>query len=187
MSSTMTKIYPPSIQPVAGLSSSDDIAPTISVSALTKDQLLNDYVELQSVTLSLIQIVTYGKPFVINSSTIQQCQDCNIKTTELATWNVLKKPTAFAKSSSHAYPFSYLIPGNLPPTTSLVNANTSIKYELICKCYYKDTRSKRKFNELINISLPIIIRRSILRSNDRNSIRLFPPTEVTSQAVIPNI
>ncbi|GME77728.1 unnamed protein product [[Candida] boidinii] len=37
-----------SIQPVAGLSSSDDIAPTISVSALTKDQLLNDYVELQS-------------------------------------------------------------------------------------------------------------------------------------------
>ncbi|OWB58328.1 hypothetical protein B5S28_g4348 [[Candida] boidinii] len=166
----------------------DDIAPTISVSALTKDQLLNDYVELQSVTLSLIQIVTYGKPFVINSNTIQQCQDCNIKTTELATWNVLKKPTAFAKSSSHAYPFSYLIPGNLPPTTSLVNANTSIKYELICKCYYKDTRSsKKKYNELINISLPIIIRRSILRGNDRNSIRLFPPTDVTSQAVIPNV
>ncbi|ODQ47741.1 hypothetical protein PICMEDRAFT_21011, partial [Pichia membranifaciens NRRL Y-2026] len=140
---------------------------------------------VKKVSLHLIQTVKYGKPFVPESSTLQNCAGCTKRVTELAHWDILSKKTAFAKGSSHSCPFSHVIPGSIPPTTILSNFNTSIKYELICLATFVDPKTGK--DQLINLAQPIKISRSILREQDRNSTRIFPPTDVTSTAVIPNV
>ena len=161
------------------------LEPMISVSQLSPTQLTQDYVIVKKVSLHLIQTVKYGKPFVPDSSTLQNCANCTKKVTELAHWDILSKKTAFAKGSSHSCPFSHVIPGSIPPSTILSNFNTSIKYELICLATFVDSKTGK--DQLINLAQPIKISRSILREQDRNSTRIFPPTDVTSTAVIPNV
>ncbi|ODV83564.1 hypothetical protein CANARDRAFT_9383 [[Candida] arabinofermentans NRRL YB-2248] len=188
----------PQLTPLESSSNNNSLlTPSVSLTTLTPQQLKSDYVEIREVSIALIQIVDYGKPFLPNSNTLQQCSDCRRKTTELARWDVLTKPSAFAKASTHGFPFSHLIPGSIPSTSTLSNSNTSIKYELICNARYvissdnnsnsiRTTSSKPK-EDLINMALPVMVRRSILRGQDRNSLRVFPPTEVTATAVIPNV
>lgn len=161
------------------------LEPMMSVSQLSAAQLKQDYVIVKKVSLHLIQTVKYGKPFVPESSTLQNCAGCTKRVTELAHWDILSKKTAFAKGSSHSCPFSHVIPGSIPPTTILSNFNTSIKYELICLATFVDPKTGK--DQLINLAQPIKISRSILREQDRNSTRIFPPTDVTSTAVIPNV
>lgn len=176
------------IKPVTSTGAPDPSAslePMMSVSKLSQAQLAQDYIILKKVSLYLIQTVKYGKPFVPDSNTLQSCPNCTKKITELAHWDILSKKTAFAKGSSHSCPFSYVIPGSIPPTTILSNFNTSIKYELICLATYVDPKTGK--DQLINLAQPIKIHRSILREQDRNSTRIFPPTDVTSTAVIPNV
>ncbi|VEU22085.1 DEKNAAC103095 [Brettanomyces naardenensis] len=156
----------------------------VSLSQLSEEQLNLDYVQMKEVRLYFIQVVTYGKPFLPNSADLEQCLQCRRQVTELACWDVLTKRTAFVKGSSHSYPFSYLIPGSFPPTTILSNCHTSITYELVCKAKFVNNKGKE---DLINLSLPIMIRRSVLRGHDRNSLRVFPPTDVTATAAIPNV
>jgi hypothetical protein len=163
----------------------DQLEPMISVSKLSNNQISNDYIIMKDVILYLIQIVQYSKPFIPNSSTIQSCHKCTNKIIELARWDILSKKTAFAKGSSHSCPFSHIIPGNVPPTSILSNSETSITYELICKATYIDPITNNE--KLINLSQPIKIQRSIVREQDRTSTRIFPPTDVTSTAVIPNV
>ncbi|ODV94674.1 hypothetical protein PACTADRAFT_81239 [Pachysolen tannophilus NRRL Y-2460] len=159
----------------------------------------NSFITIHSVKLSLIQTIQYGKPFLPPSNTLASCDNCRKWTNELARWDVLTQPTEFAKDSEHGYPFSHLIPGSLPATTSLSNFNNIINYELVCTAVYNNTNSnnggsslvvnskKNNKTEVINIRLPIVIKRSILRGPDRNSLRVFPPTEVTASAVLPNV
>lgn len=169
----------------AGAKNEPSLEPMMSVSQLSVDQIKDNYIIMKNVTLYFIQTVRYGKPFVPNSATLNGCGDCNKKITELARWEILGKKTAFAKGSSHSCPFSYILPGSLPPSTSLSNTNTTINYELICKATYIDPVSKKE--KLVNLSQPLKIYRSILREQDRNSTRVFPPTDVTATAVIPNV
>ncbi|KAH3669478.1 hypothetical protein OGAPHI_001599 [Ogataea philodendri] len=143
-----------------------------------------DYVEVRDVQLSFIQIIDYGRPFEASSSTMDSCADCRRKTTELAKWDVLSRPSNFAKGSSHAFPFSHLVPGTVPATAVLSNVTCSIRYELICKTTFVNTKGKL---DEINLGLPVMIRRSLTRGQDRNSLRVFPPTDVTATAVIPNV
>lgn len=163
----------------------DPVQSTMSLSQLSDDQLHLDYVELRSVKVWLIQVIRYGEPFVASSSTLQSCADCCREITELASWDVLNKRTAFAKGTSHSYPFGHLIPGDVPATAMLSNVNCSITYELVTKVTY--VNDFKGTEDLINLSLPILLRRSILRGRDRNSLRIFPPTEVTGTASIPNV
>lgn len=160
------------------------LEPMMSISKLSNNQLIDDYVILKNVSIYLIQVTKYGKPFLPNSNTLQSCKDCRKKTVELARWEILTKKTAFVKGSSHSCPFSHVIPGNIPPTTILSNINTSIKYELIAKVTYLDKDNK---SNIINLSQPLMITRSFLREQDKNSTRIFPPTDVSSTAVIPNV
>ena len=140
-------------------------------------------VELVSVTLSLIQTMRYTKPFILpNSSTISNCSDCTKRTQELARWDLLSSPTTFP-AGVHAYPFSHLLPGSLPPTSKLGSSNSRsyIKYDLVAEVVAKDSESSKK------LVLPINVSRLILRGPDRNSLRIFPPTDVTAMAVLPNV
>ncbi|TID28852.1 hypothetical protein CANINC_002256 [Pichia inconspicua] len=162
-----------------------NLEPIRSTSQLTKAQIDNDYVVLKYVTLFFIQTTRYGKPFLPNSATLNTCKNCTKRIVELARWDVLSKKTAFARGSTHSCPFSYVIPGCVPATTLLSTMNTTIEYELILKAVYLDPETKNEI--LVNLSHPIQISRSIRREEDRNSSRIFPPTDVTATAVIPNV
>ncbi|KAK6205561.1 uncharacterized protein RJT21DRAFT_17015 [Scheffersomyces amazonensis] len=142
--------------------------------------------EFDSVTISLIQTVKISKPFIIPSSSIQNCPTCTIKKTTLARWDVLTSPCAFPVGK-HAYPFSHLLPGSLPATSKLgsINSSSSIKYELIVIA--KRPNRNNQIQKDITLTIPIRITRSILRGPDRNSLRVFPPTEITASAVLPNV
>ncbi|CCE83000.1 Piso0_002773 [Millerozyma farinosa CBS 7064] len=141
-----------------------------------------EIVELESVTLSLIQTVKYTKPFLIPSSSVSGCNDCTVKKNELARWDVLTARAAF-NSGSHQYPFSYLLPGSLPASCRIGSTQgfSFIKYNLIATA--KDSNSSK----LTKVNLPLNISRSVLRGPDRNSLRVFPPTEATANAVLPNV
>lgn len=148
------------------------------------------HIKISSVTLSLVQRIVFQKPFVPDSSVINSCVNCKTKTTKLKTWNIQSE--SIEKSiGKHSYPFSYLIPGSVPSTCSLgLSAETQIKYELVAVATYIEpktstngTRKERK----LQLSLPVPVTRSILRGPDKNSLRVFPPTELTAAAVLPNV
>ncbi|OBA22766.1 hypothetical protein METBIDRAFT_9128 [Metschnikowia bicuspidata var. bicuspidata NRRL YB-4993] len=124
-------------------------------------------VDVDSVVLLLVQTMHYTKPFIVLKNTLAQ-------------WDVLLQNSSFP-TGSHAYPFSHLIPGLLAASSKLGSAHsyTYIKYDLvaIAKCAGRETR----------VTLPVNILRSIVRGPDRNSLRVFPPTEVTANAVLPGV
>ncbi|KAI0462765.1 hypothetical protein LJB42_003566 [Komagataella kurtzmanii] len=183
-SPTMSGSNSPGIlTPVRSTSSLNVLTPTTSLTT-SQDYSKLDSIEIVNVTLSFVQTITYGKPLAPPSNTLQNCPDCKQKKLELARWDILAQPTSFAKGAVHAYPFSHLLPGALPATTLLGNTNTVIKYELVADAEYLNVRKKPEY---LRIKLPIIIKRSILRGPDRNSLRVFPPTDVTATAVLPNV
>ncbi|CUM65404.1 uncharacterized protein PRCAT00003042001 [Priceomyces carsonii] len=146
------------------------------------DILKEKNAELESVTLSLIQTMKYTKPFIAPSSTISGCKNCSVKKSTLARWDVLTTKTMFAVGS-HAYPFSHLLPGSLPATSKLGSSHSGsyIKYDLIA------TAKATNFDKEIEVLLPLNVTRLVLRGPDRNSVRVFPSTEVSAKAVLPNV
>lgn len=135
-------------------------------------------IDLDLVVLRLVQTVHYTKPFMLPQA--QTCKNCATRRTELARWDVLVA-TALFPVGSHAYPFSYLLPGLVLATTKLGSSasQTYVKYELIAEAKRGETATR--------LVLPIQVLRSVLRGPDRNSLRVFPPTDVTASAVLPNV
>lgn len=159
-------------------------------------------ITITSVHLKFVQKVTYNKPFIPDSSisasstalqlpanatgNIINCKNCKVKYTSLKSWNIqsTKKLITIGK---HAYPFSYLVPGSVPSTSALgLSANTKIQYELVGNVSYYDPVHKDK-EYMLNIKMPIPVTRSIHRGPDKNSLRVFPPTQLTAAAVLPNV
>lgn len=157
---------------------------TNSLSVVRSNSGKDDTVKIVSVQLSLVQSIQFGKPFLPPSNTLLNCSDCRAKRTELARWDVLTEPSEFTRGTEHGYPFSHLLPGSLPQTTLLSNINTMIDYELIAKVVIS---KGKKIDDSMKLRLPVIVKRSIIRGPDRNSLRIFPPTEVTASLVLPNV
>lgn len=147
-----------------------------------------DFLRIDWVKLSLVQKMHYGKPFVQGSQTVQTCKDCTNKLTVLKKWKIQETKTDLV-IGEHAFPFSYLIPGNLPATSTLgSNPNCKLKYELIATASYADPASKMTSSSTkLQLVMPIMLTRSIARGPDRNSLRVFPPTNLTASAVLPNV
>ncbi|SMN20035.1 similar to Saccharomyces cerevisiae YOR322C LDB19 Protein involved in regulating the endocytosis of plasma membrane proteins by recruiting the ubiquitin ligase Rsp5p to its target [Maudiozyma saulgeensis] len=142
-------------------------------------------IKVVAVTLRFVQKVHYHMPFVPESSSIQNCNKCKTKITELKKWKIQTKMEE-KNIGKHVYPFSYLTPGNLPATSSLgASAMTHIEYELIATAKYKVHNDPETKN--LRLNMPIQVTRSILRGPDKNSLRVFPPTELTAAAVLPNV
>lgn len=135
--------------------------------------------KVKSVKVNLIQITRYSTPFT-SCSLIQNCPECKSKISEISHWDLLPEPKELKMGKSYSYPISQILNGDLPPSTFFAK-NSFIKYELICVVEYGIN------NKIINLSMPLMIQRSILRSHDRNSLRIFPPTDITASAVIPNV
>lgn len=164
-------------------------------------KIMSGYTKLPiaSVTLSLVQTIHYHKPFLPDNSHILSCNSCRKKVTAIKKWeiqtDVIDKPVG-----THSYPFSYLIPGSVPSTCCLgAHSDTQVKYELVAQATYLDpkqnnisngsskSRSSKKDGKLLKLIMPVPVTRSIARGPDKNSLRVFPPTELTAAAVLPNV
>ncbi|CAI4064808.1 hypothetical protein N7582_002797 [Saccharomyces uvarum] len=189
--------------------STSNISPSTSSTSLSHSptpanlRIMAGYtkIAITSVTLTLVQKIHFHKPFVPNVSSIQACMNCRTKTTNMKSWEI-QKTTQDISVGNHSYPFSYLIPGSVPCSSWLgAAAETQVKYELIAVVTYmdpyrnavssthstprKDGNSSKK--QLLQLVMPIAVTRSIPRGPDKNSLRVFPPTELTAAAVLPNV
>jgi len=153
-----------------------------SHSSITSACSHNDEVDIERITLSLVQTVRYTKPFLIPSSSVASCKDCCTKRNVIAKWDVLIARSSFSVGT-HAYPFSHLLPGSLPASSKLGStyANSFIKYNLIASA------NRPNISKEVKVILPLNIARLILRGPERNSLRVFPPTEATASVILPNV
>lgn len=168
-------------------------SPTVSpVQSSTNLKIMGGYtkVTITKVSLTLVQKVQYGKPFLPDLPSVQACMNCKCMTKDMKSWDIENASTDL-NVGKHSFPFSYLIPGNTPATAFLgSNSGTHIEYELVAVATYKDPRrgcSSHLKDQLLQLSMPIRITRSTPRTPDKTSLRVFPPTELTATAVLPNV
>lgn len=170
----------PPLPPDSGLLpvSSRGLTPVSSARSLAS--LRSDAVTVDSVVLSLVQTVHYTKPFLVPSTLIQLCKNCATRKNVLARWDVLPQSLS-CPVGPHAYPFSHLLPGLVAALTKLggPSSHSFVKYDLVAVA----TTGLKKTTAV----LPLDVLRSILRGPDRNSLRIFPPTEMTASAVLPGV
>lgn len=122
----------------------------------------------------------------------QKCAACTSHVTELARWNVLSHPADLPKGK-HGYPFSHLIPGSVP--ASCDNACFSVAYFLKAVAVPVNalpSSSNHHHSGLgaatpIELVLPLKVSRSIIKGPDRNSVRVFPPTELAATITMPSV
>ncbi|CEL03329.1 Putative Arrestin (Or S-antigen), N-terminal domain protein [Aspergillus calidoustus] len=107
----------------------------------------------------------------------RDCPNCASRTEELTNWNFLTEPRSL-KGGDHDFPFSYLFPGNLP-----ASCNGSLGQVE----YFLQAHAHNVNGEDYNFKMPLHIKRAILPSNDKSSIRIFPPTNLTGRIVLPSV
>lgn len=105
------------------------------------------------------------------------CPNCATRTDELTQWNFLTENLPL-KAGDHDFPFSYLFPGHLPATCS--GALGQVEYFLMA-------HAKSTAGEDFNLKMPLNLRRALLPGNDKSSIRIFPPTNLTGRIVLPSV
>ena len=146
-----------------------------STGALFSGQLqltvVEESVKLQSFEMWLLAKVTTKRPVT------KDCPDCQTKSTELFKWKFLSESTRYAKGV-HSFPFSYLMPGHLPASTN--STQGKIDYILSAKAitHLQDT---------IAVESNLQVSRALLPGNDRTSIRIFPPTNLTATVILPSV
>jgi arrestin-related trafficking adapter 1 len=108
-----------------------------------------------------------------------RCRDCQTQVTDEFEWHFLTKPKVFwADQGMQELPFSHLIPGKLPATTH--GHLGSIDYSL-------HVRAKASDGQEIEFRREIDFRRALLPGNDKNSVRIFPPTNLNLQVTLPSV
>lgn len=143
------------------------------------------HVSVSQVSLRMVQKIHYSAPFVPGSADIHGCSKCRTRVTELKKWPV-QRSAEDKHLGKHTYPFSFLVPGNLPATSSLgASSMTHIEYSLVAVAKYTHPITGTAGSQRLN--MPVQVTRSILRGPDKNSLRVFPPTELTAAAVLPNV
>ncbi|KAF2743577.1 hypothetical protein M011DRAFT_410244 [Sporormia fimetaria CBS 119925] len=152
-------------------------SPQASTGALLSGQLKIDVVEphmvLKSLDMRLIAIVSTKKPVA------PHCPDCLAQTTELHKWEFLNAPVSLTLNHGvHSFPFSHLLPGHLPATTqgSLASLN-----------YYLTVAAVSNTGEKITFKRDLHIKRAIYPGNEKHSIRIFPPTNLTASVTLPPV
>jgi hypothetical protein len=107
----------------------------------------------------------------------RDCPSCSTRSTELFHWDFLTEPIHL-KRGNHEFPFSYLFPGHLP--ASAQGSLGGVQYSLTA-------RAVSSAGEEITLKAPLTIQRAILPGNDRSSVRIFPPTNLTGRVVLPSV
>jgi hypothetical protein len=105
------------------------------------------------------------------------CSNCATRTEELTQWNFITEDLHL-ESGEHDFPFSYLFPGHIPASCN--GALGQIEYFLVA-------HAQSITGEEYSLKLPLEIRRSLIQGNDKSSIRIFPPTNLTGRIVLPSV
>jgi hypothetical protein len=130
-------------------------------------------VVMESITMYLEATVTTKKPVE------QRCRECNSQINDLYEWNFLSHTKTFKFSEGiKDLPFSHLIPGHLPATTH--GQIGSIDYSL-------HVRAKSSDGQETEFRRDLVIDRALRPGNDKNSVRVFPPTNLTLNVTLPAV
>ncbi|KAE8377300.1 hypothetical protein BDV26DRAFT_215182 [Aspergillus bertholletiae] len=130
-----------------------------------------DSITLNKFDMRLMTRMTTKKPVS------RECPNCASRTDELTHWDFLTEPLHL-KPGDHDFPFSYLFPGHLP-----ASCNGSLgKIE-----YFLSAHAQNTTGEEYNFQMPLHIKRAMLPGNDKSSIRIFPPTNLTGRIVLPSV
>jgi arrestin-related trafficking adapter 1 len=141
------------------------------LSGQLKVQVTDPTVTFEKFEMRLLATVTTKKPVSHN------CPDCTTQTTEIYKWEFLKVPTPL-NHGDHSFPFSYLLPGHLPATTH--GSLASLDYHLAAV-------ATSSTGENITYQRSINIKRAVMPGNDKHSIRVFPPTDLTAHVTLPPV
>ncbi|XBW34994.1 hypothetical protein QEN19_000559 [Hanseniaspora menglaensis] len=144
-----------------------------------------EHIKINNVHLKFVQRVSYERPFKNSSEPICSCKNCNIKDLELMHWDILPsdKPTNVSKGS-YSYPFSQVLSGKLPQSCKL-KSKTGVSYEL--RAFLKYEKLEESKEQEVVIVLPIQVTHAVLRGNDKNSVRIFPPTTMKATCTLPSV
>lgn len=107
----------------------------------------------------------------------KDCPDCITKVSEINSWNFLSEPTTF-KQGKHHFPFSYLLKGHLPATSHGVLGNME---------YVLRVKATTSLDDRVYLDHPLILQRALMPGPDRNSERVFPPTNLRALVVTPSV
>ncbi|KKK14976.1 hypothetical protein P175DRAFT_0429835 [Aspergillus ochraceoroseus IBT 24754] len=107
----------------------------------------------------------------------RDCPDCASRTEELTNWNFLTE-SIHLKTGDHDFPFSYLFPGNLPASCN--GSLGKVEYSL-------EAHARNTSGEDYSFTMPLQMKRALLPGNDKSSIRIFPPTNLTGRIVLPSV
>lgn len=147
--------------------------PNSSTGALLSGQLLltvtDPDIHLKTFHMDLVARVTIKRPLT------KDCPNCQVKDTNLFTWEFLTEPTHY-QSGIHTFPFSNLLPGHLPATSH---------GELGHIDYVLEGRAECAMSDIITVSRTLTVQRA-LPSSDKTSVRIFPPTNLNVRVVIPS-
>lgn len=133
----------------------------------------------ESIKVRFICVTTLKKPVHAG------CPDCTTQTTELKEIELVKNGSMKLKRGDHQIPFSWLFPGHLPATT---------KGALVSIDYFVVSTAKLTTGESVQLSQrgprgeafplknghEVKLMRSVLPGNDKHSVRIFPPTNLTA-------
>lgn len=149
--------------------------PQTSTGALFSGQLKLNITEpqvtIERFEMRLVATVTTKKPVA------QHCTDCSTQTTEIHKWGFLKEAVSL-KHGLHLYPFSHLLPGHLPATTHGTLATLDYSLAAVATT---STGDKITFGRNLDI------KRAIFPGNEKHSIRIFPPTNLTAAVTLPPV
>jgi hypothetical protein len=125
----------------------------------------------EKLEMHLHAVVTAKKPVSTH------CSECSSQKTEIHKWEFLTALVAL-QHGVHEYPFSHLLPGHLPATTR--GSLGTVEYIL-------NAVATTSTGEKITLKKDLDVRRAIFPGPDKNSIRVFPPTNLTAAVTLPPV
>ncbi|KAI8932059.1 hypothetical protein NX059_010948 [Plenodomus lindquistii] len=148
--------------------------PQSSTGAIFSGQLMlnihEPHVAVEKFEMRLLAVVNTKKPVA------PHCADCTAQTTEIHKWEFLSHPASL-RHGPHSFPFSHLLPGHLPATTH--GSLASLDYYLSAVA----TTSSGNITYKRNVE----VKRAIFPGNEKHSIRIFPPTNLTASVKLPPV
>lgn len=108
----------------------------------------------------------------------RDCPDCAAKIEVIKKWEFLSEPKPFLKMKDNQFPWSYMIEGRMPATSS--SQLGSISYAFV-------VTATTSLGETITFSHPLEVKRAIAPGPDKASIRIFPPTHLTGKVSMPPV
>ncbi|KUL89856.1 hypothetical protein ZTR_02965 [Talaromyces verruculosus] len=151
--------------------------PTNSTGALFSGRMRVTVSEqLGSATLKEFK-VDLTKTFTTKKPISRDCPGCASRIDILKKWDFLTESVTL-KKGDHDFPFSYLFPGDLP---------ASAQGNLGVIEYWITARAITTTGAEIVKKVPLTVHRAILPGNDRASVRIFPPTNLTGRVILPSV